>query len=222
MSLRDLAETKRFWIGVFGGLITVAVGMVLVAVCRQPPVPMPLETVPNARIERVYSGHSVKTDQGQKVIYAGIRAPHKDEPLFLDAKGRNTELVQGRKVRLRFDQQHLDRKGRLSAYAFVKGQMVNEILVREGLAYVCLTPSTTRFAEMLLNAQKDARAAKKGLWKRSPRVTETSYPADPKYGNFHRPACQEVPKIKPERLLTFAKRSLALDQGLAPCVKCQP
>ncbi len=201
----------------------VGVATVLVARGNRGPVRVgPPEKRVVAKVERVVSGQSIKTEDGQRVSYAGIRAPYGDEPMHGEARNRNAELVEGKKIRLRFDEQLHDRKDRLNAYVFVGREMVNETLVREGLAFVRLTTVNTRFSEQLLAAQAEARRAKRGLWASGAKSSERAYPADPKYGNFHRPDCPEVLNIKPERRVEFKKVSKALDKGFAPCSKCQP
>ncbi len=173
--------------------------------------------------ERVYSGDTIQIDGPEvKVIYAGIRAPEEDEPLYEESKRRNAELVKGEDLRLRFDEKERDQKDRMLSYAFVGDRFVNEVLVCEGLAYVRLTNGTRRFADRLLAAQTEARQERRGIWARAPRSREPQYPADPKYGNFHRPSCEEVPKIKPERLVTFGTSDEAYEKGYAPCVHCSP
>lgn len=180
------------------------------------------QTVLRAEVDRVVSGNKIKLESDEHLVYAGIRAPFQPEPLYEEAKRRNTELVFEKKVRLRFDQQERDAKGYLQAYVYVDGQFVNEALVREGLAYVRLTPTTKRYAKQLLAAQEDARKHKRGLWSQPPRAPETTYPADPKYGNFHRPSCEDARNIKPERLVTIKSPQQAFAEGFAPCAKCLP
>lgn len=175
-----------------------------------------------AEVARVISGHSIKLESDERLNYAAIRTPYKNEPFHEEARQRNAELVEGKKVRLRFDVQDHDGKGRLLAFVSVDGQLVNETLVREGLAYVRLTRDTRRFADRFLAAQAEAREHKRGIWARTSPSSETSYPADPKYGNFHRPTCEESPKINPARLVTFDNKSQAFDAGYAPCTKCSP
>lgn len=175
-----------------------------------------------ADVRRVKSGHKIELDDQTLLIYAGIRAPFPGEPFHEQAKARNTELVDRRRIRLRFDEVKEDRKNRKLAYVFVNGAFVNEMLVREGLAYVRITSFTQRFADRLLVAQEDARKNRRGLWKQPPPAGERSYTADPKYGNFHRPSCAEVGKIPADRRENFSSRGQALMNGYAPCAKCKP
>ena len=173
-------------------------------------------------IERVISGHSVKLDSGERLNYAGIRTPYKNEPFHEEARLRNQELVEGEKVRVRYDVNDRDRKGRHLAYLSVDGQLINEALVREGLAYVRMPPDTRRFSDRLLAAQADARKHRRGIWSKMPPSSEASYPGDRKYGNFHRPTCEEAGKIKRERLISFGDKGQAFAAGYAPCSKCLP
>lgn len=176
------------------------------------------------KVKRAMTAQKIKLDHDTEeyLVYAGIRAPQNDEPLQVESTRRNDELVARKELRLRFDDEQRDADGRLLAYVFDGEQFVNETLVREGLAYARLTTTAQRFGKRLLAAQAEARKNGRGIWaKRSP-SREASYPADPKYGSFHRPACPEAAKIKPERLVTFKSDNDAMEKGFAPCSKCKP
>ena len=188
-----------------------------------PPVPVaPFEKLYAVEVKHVRSGHSIKIEPDLRLNYAGIRAPYRDEPLFEKAKQRNEELVLDRRVRVRYDDGAQRGADRALGYVFVGGVFVNELLVREGLAYVRLTTGTQRYNERLLTAQKEAQRKRRGLWGHPPPSPERKLLADPKYGNFHRPSCDESPKIKPERVTIFKTRRAALAKGFAPCRRCNP
>jgi len=173
-------------------------------------------------VRQIYSGGRIKVSHKNKVAYEAIRVPGENEPLYEESKQRNIELVEGKALRLVFESQPRDLEGRLWAYAFVDDVFVNETLVREGLAHVRLTTSTRRFADRLLQAQQEARDEGAGLWAHTTASSESQYPADPKYGNFHRPSCEETAKIKPQRRVTLSSKDEAFDAGYAPCVLCNP
>lgn len=173
-------------------------------------------------VKSVLSGDKVKVKHDGRLVYAGIRAPFEGEPLYEEAKRRNAELVEGKKLRLRYGEQVRDRDGRLLAYAYLGDALLNDIMVREGLAYVRLTTVTRRFADRLLDAQRQAREDRRGIWQYVSESSDDSYAADPKYGNFHRVSCSEAPKIKPERLVTLESKEAAFDAGYAPCKHCSP
>jgi micrococcal nuclease len=176
----------------------------------------------NVEVKRAVNGHTVKIDPDGKLTYAGIRAPYDNEPYSVEAKSRNDELVKDKELRLRFDGDPPDREDRIVAWAFIDDRLVNEILVREGLAYVRLTPEQKRFGDRLLDAQAEARSAGRGIWGDERLPNESEYPADPKHGNFHRPSCVETPKINASRRISFATRSDAIERGFAPCERCRP
>ncbi|MFQ5414860.1 MAG: thermonuclease family protein [Phycisphaerae bacterium] len=223
-ALGDVFRSRRgrWWVG---GVVTVA-AVCVAALWRDDgssDARGPIERRTYVKIKRAVSGHAVKLKHSdERVYYAGIRAPYPDEPLYAEAKARNAALVDGRKLRVRYDDEQRDKKGRLQVYVFDRGTFVNETLVREGLAYVRVTPNGDRFAERLLAAQAEARRKRRGIWALKPGPPEQEYAADAKYGNFHRPSCEEVPKIKPERLRLFKRRHAALGKGFAPCARCKP
>lgn len=206
------------------GLIVLACGA-LAFVSRET---IPDEQSPEQRLfvkaKRAINGQKIKLDNDQEeyLMLAGIRAPVGGEPFYDEAIKRVTGLVEEKKIRLRFDEERRDAEGRLLGYAFADDTFVNEVLVREGLAYVRLTPSTDRFGERLLAAQADAQKARRGVWSKRPAGTDKSYAGDPKYGNFHRRSCEESAKIPPDRLVEFHSEKDALHKGFAPCAKCKP
>ena len=125
---------------------------------------------PEGVVARVIDGDTVVMADGRHVRYIGIDTPEMDSAsqakrnLAEIAKRRNEELVIGHAVVLEFDVEKKDRYGRTLAYIWVGGQMVNEILVREGLARASVYGKNSRHASRLSQAQELARhdAAQKG------------------------------------------------------------
>ena len=72
----------------------------------------------------------------------------------------------GTEVRLERDAELRDHYRRLLAYAFRRrdGLFVNEALVRDGFARTARHPPNEAYADRLLEAVVDARAAERGLW----------------------------------------------------------
>lgn len=74
-------------------------------------------------------------------------------------------LNEGDSVKLELDVEHFDRYDRILAYIYLMdGRMMNEILVREGYAQIMTYPPNVKFQELFLEAQRDARNNKRGLW----------------------------------------------------------
>jgi micrococcal nuclease len=121
------------------------------------------------RIERVVDGdsfHLNKPVQGTtEVRLIGIDAPEmgrgncEDQPMAFEATAY-MQIFEGQKVRLEFDEDSKDQYGRLLAYAYtdILGEvMVNEDLVREGLAQTYFVEPNTRYKDRLLKAQEYAK-----------------------------------------------------------------
>jgi micrococcal nuclease len=77
----------------------------------------------------------------------------------------NRELVAGKHVRLEMDARARDRYGRLLAYVWVDGVMVNAELVRRGYAQVMTVPPNVRYQRLFLALQREARQSGRGLWR---------------------------------------------------------
>jgi len=81
-----------------------------------------------------------------------------------EALAYTVQLVEGKKVRLEFDKQRKDKQRRLLAYVYVGDLMLNAEIVRQGYAQVVTSPPNVKYQEMLLQLQREAREAKRGLW----------------------------------------------------------
>ncbi|MBI1846861.1 MAG: thermonuclease family protein [Candidatus Rokubacteria bacterium] len=106
----------------------------------------------------------------ERVRYAGIDAPeiaHGPTPGTRggrEAASANAALVAGRHVTLEVAAQPRDRYGRLLAYVWRDGVMVNAELVRLGWARVMTIPPNTRYRQVLQTLQSEAQRAGRGLW----------------------------------------------------------
>jgi micrococcal nuclease len=75
-------------------------------------------------------------------------------------------LPEGEIVYLEQDVQKTDKYGRVLAYVWLKdGRMLNEVLIREGMAQVYTIPPNVKYQDVLLKAQRQAREEGKGFWK---------------------------------------------------------
>lgn len=126
----------------------------------------------SARVQRVVDGDTVVLAGGDRVRYIGIDTPESVKPgvpvqCFAEAAGRaNERLVEGEKVRLRFDAERRDRYGRLLAYVYRSrdGLFVNAELVRRGYATTLTIPPNVAHAGEFRRLARGARRAGRGLW----------------------------------------------------------
>ncbi|MEJ7540868.1 thermonuclease family protein [Staphylococcus intermedius] len=89
------------------------------------------------------------------------------QPFGQEASDRTAELLKNaKKIEVEFDVgQKKDKYHRYLAYIYVDGKMVNDILVKEGLAKVgYVYPPNTRHLAKLEKSQKAAQKAKLGIW----------------------------------------------------------
>jgi len=124
-----------------------------------------------AHVAEVFDGDTVRLADGRHVRLIGINAPelghdgHPDEPLATAARERLRRLVEGREVRLLFEEQQHDHYGRLLAHLeLADGTRVEEALLKEGLASAIAIPPNIREVVRLQAAESEARQAHRGLW----------------------------------------------------------
>jgi len=127
------------------------------------------------RVERIVDGDTLLLANRARVRLQGIDTPetvkpnHPEEPFGREASAFTKRLVAeaGGTVRLQFDRERVDKYGRFLAYVWVGDRMLNEELVRAGLAtaetrFRYAAAMKTRFRR----AEDEARAARRGIWSR--------------------------------------------------------
>jgi len=127
----------------------------------------PVTIESQARVVRVIDGDTIEIAGGAHVRYIGMDTPETyPEVEFYgpEAKAKNIELVEGKLVTLEKDVSETDKYGRLLRYVYVDGIFVNGELVRLGYARTVAYPPDTRYRWQLEQLEKEAKAAKLGIW----------------------------------------------------------
>jgi micrococcal nuclease len=147
--------------------------MILLAICwpgsgwTQP------AAIPDAIVVHVDDGDTidVRVDgRTERVRYIGIDAPEIAHGGVggmrggLAAARLNRALLGDWRVRLEFDRERRDRYGRLLAYVWRGGAMINVEMVRRGYARALTIPPNVRYERWFSSAEAEARAAHRGLW----------------------------------------------------------
>lgn len=151
-----------------------ALGLLLFGVHQDKPESLPGS--PGTLVVKVIDGDTIEIEGGQKVRYLGVDTPETKDPrkpvqcFGKEAGNKNRTLVEGKRVILEKDISDADKYGRLLRYAYLPlpdGSLlfVNDFLIREGFAKVLTIPPDVKYAEQFLEAQRNAREAKLGLWK---------------------------------------------------------
>lgn len=138
------------------------------------PKPSSAETV---RVARVVDGDTLKLADGRSVRLIGVNAPElahqgrSEEPFAVAAQRRLQDLVAANdgEVGLVAGQQGKDKYGRTLAHAYdARGNNLESRLLAEGLGYLVAVAPNTDLTACQRAAEREARSAKLGLWKKSP------------------------------------------------------
>lgn len=129
---------------------------------------------PTYTVTRVVDGDTIKINYNSKeesVRLIGIDTPESVHPdasrnVFNGeiASNYTKTLLEGKDIELEFDTQKRDRYGRLLAYVYIDGTMVNRLLLKEGYAQVSTYPPNVKYVDEFIKIQKSARENSKGLW----------------------------------------------------------
>ncbi len=124
------------------------------------------------RVARVIDGDTILlADVPERVRLIGANTPETVkpnwpvEPLGPEASQFTKHFLSGGEVRLEFDGPSRDKYGRILAYVWVGEKMLNEELIRAGLAGAELGyPYSAAMKDRFRRAEDEARAARRGIW----------------------------------------------------------
>jgi endonuclease YncB( thermonuclease family) len=123
-------------------------------------------------VVRVIDGDTIVLENNERVRYIGIDTPELstgmkvEESLAFEAKAYNQELVEGKRVRLEIDKKKRDRFGRILAYVYRGGMMINMELLRVGLARQIAYPPNLRYQKKFEAVETEAKRMGRGLWRK--------------------------------------------------------
>lgn len=147
----------------------------------------PLTTNSGVLVVKVFDGDTIEISSigrpasggegTQRVRYLGVDTPETKDPrkpvqcFGKEAASKNKELVEGKRVFLEKDVTETDKYGRLLRFVYLPLEdgsrlFVNDYLIREGYGQVLTIPPDVKYGEQFLDAQKQAREQKKGLWEK--------------------------------------------------------
>ena len=126
-----------------------------------------------ASLAEVIDGDTLRLTNRARIRLLGVDTPeiHHDDPslpadpLALEARDFVVALTRERPIRLEFDRERIDRYGRFLAYVWVGDQLLNEELLRAGLARGLFEyPYSEQKKRRFRAAQAEAQAARRGIW----------------------------------------------------------
>lgn len=117
-----------------------------------------------AQVLSVIDGDTFILKDGRKVRLIGIDAPARSEPYYDEAKWELMKLVLNKEVLLLKDRSETDKEDRLLRYAYADDTLVNEKMLKSGLAKVLTLPPDVAHSQLFLSAERDAREEHVGMW----------------------------------------------------------
>lgn len=130
-----------------------------------------------AKVQRVVDGDTLRLADGRSVRMIGLNSPElgrqgrSDEPFAVAARRRLETLVAAGdgQVGLLPGREDRDRYGRTLAHVYgADGKNLEAQLLAEGLGFQVAVAPNTDLADCQRTAERQAREARLGLWKRSP------------------------------------------------------
>ncbi|MEJ8305898.1 thermonuclease family protein [Saccharibacillus sacchari] len=86
------------------------------------------------------------------------------QPFGPEASEYTKKLLGGQQVELEFDEEQRDQYGRMLAYVYLNGEMVNEKLLEQGLARVVVYQPNDKYIDGFREIQNRAKQQKLGVW----------------------------------------------------------
>jgi micrococcal nuclease len=158
------------------------------------------------RVVRVVDGDTIIVAPDRVVRLIGVDTPetvkpeHPVEPYGPEATKFTRRFLAAGSVQLTFDQERVDRFGRALAYVWVDDRMLNEALLRAGLArFEPHFRYSERMKSRFREAQQAAQRAEVGIWSKRPDGAD-----DPIH---HPPALQGFVHSLPDSLYCLLPRS---------------
>lgn len=126
-------------------------------------------------VTEVVDGDTIKVESQRTVRLLGIDTPETKDPrksvqcFGKEAALETKNLLSGKVVLLQKDLSETDKYRRLLRYVFLPIEdgeflFVNDYLIREGFARVLTFPPDVKYTQQFLEAQRQAKELKKGLW----------------------------------------------------------
>lgn len=177
---------------------------------------------------RVVDGDTIVLDGDEKVRLIGVDTPETKDPrkpvqyFGKEAYEFTKGLVEGKKVRLEYDQTRIDKYGRTLAYVYLEdGTFLNAEIIRKGYGFA-YTKYPFKYLDEFRQYEKEARENEKGLWspreEKKPEVREDTTVYITKTGKkYHTEDCRYLSKSK----IPISLKE-AIQRGYTPCSVCSP
>jgi len=124
----------------------------------------------SAVVKKVIDGDTVELFNGLVLRYVGMTAPETGESFEKESTELNRRLVEGKEIKLEYDNYTSDKFGRILAYPILSnGTNVSRELVKKGLGELVIYQKRRPFIHQqeLIKAQEQAKQKKLGIWSKN-------------------------------------------------------
>jgi endonuclease YncB( thermonuclease family) len=173
-------------------------------------------------VSEIIDGDTFELSDGRRIRLIGVDTPETDMPFYAEAVAFAESLLMRKQISTEFDEEERDKYGRSLVYAYLDSNLVNEMIICRGLGIVYLFESNLKYANLLIEAQKEARAGNLGIWSLPDPPPEDYYVNIEGSYRFHRPLCMAIKRSDPEKRKVYYSREELLDKGFSPCRNCRP
>jgi len=130
-------------------------------------------------VSEVIDGDTIKIESGELVRLIGIDAPEKNNCAYSESKKYLKNLIENKSVRLEKDILKIDKYNRLLRYVILpdaenekKDILINQEIIKQGLALADRQSPNTRHAKLFSSAQEKAIKNNLGIWAKCYDVNE--------------------------------------------------
>jgi micrococcal nuclease len=113
---------------------------------------------------RVTDGDTITIEGGERVRLLGINSPEKGEKFYSEGKQFVEQRILYKEVELERDVIDKDQYGRILRYVWLNGELVNEQIIRQGLAIAQIYEPNHKYNKAIAAAEKAAINEKLGIW----------------------------------------------------------
>lgn len=173
---RRLVKKLREVLGLAAALALIVLGFDRFVLPMVQPAP-PSDLMGPCKVVSVADGDTFSAEvegETRSIRLIGVDTPEsvhpdasKNTPQGKIASAYTKDLLRGRNVWLETDAEQTDKYGRLLCYVYLDSEgkiMVQELLLKDGMASVMTVPPNVKYEDRFLELQKKAREEKAGFW----------------------------------------------------------
>jgi len=113
-------------------------------------------------VQKVIDPATIELNTGEIVKYIGIKASD-SKGYEKDAIEFNKKLVEGKAIRLEFDDKVRDQDGNLLAYVYCDDVFINSEIIKQGYGLIEIISPNIKYAEDFIKLEREAREARRGI-----------------------------------------------------------